>query len=540
MTAWDDIDTAPAPEELFNPAAPNDPDDPDQFAADEPGTEFDVVVGGHSLMLRAVKARILDNETALPTTIANSIATALAPPLILTPAAPATVPLTLKGAAAQSVSHLEVRNSANTLLMRVDTGGNVCAPFVYSTGGGGANLQMLGSGNAVQVNSGGAANRALVIRGATSQTANLIEAQTSGGTANFVVGPTGQAYAYAGLVAGGNQGSGAYQAAFRVTPATAANKALVIKSFAAQSANLFEVLDSADTLLASVPAGGTPTATTDLMRKGDADARAAVTQVFTSSGTWTKPAGAKSVSVTVISGGGGGGAGRRGAPGTLRGGGGGGGSGAVIKEQFDASLLGATEAVTVGTGGVGGPAQTVNDTDGANGGIGNFSQFYQARVSGGTNGLGGTAAAGGAGGAGAPGAVNGGTGSNGGAAGSTGANALTGTASGGGGGGISAANTAQNGGLSYTCCFRPAYTSVLGGIAPGGAGAVGITYTPPGPGSGGGGGGAAADGTTPGGAGGSATNYGCAGGGGGASTNGANSGKGGDGSPGVVIVTTYF
>src|SRR5687768_15156322 len=77
-------------------------------------------------------------------------------------------------------------------------------------------------------------------------------------------------------------------------------------------------------------------------------------QIFTADGTWTKPAGAKSVEVILIGAGGGGGSGRCGAAGGIRCGGGGASGGARAHETFDASVLGATESVTVGTGGTGG------------------------------------------------------------------------------------------------------------------------------------------------------------------------------------------
>jgi hypothetical protein len=111
--------------------------------------------------------------------------------------------------------------------------------------------------------------------------------------------------------------------------------------------------------------------------------------VFTSSGTFTIPAGVTAVKVTVVGGGGGGGSGNTaGSPEKL---GSGGGSGGIAIEWITGLTPGSTVSVTVGSGGT-----AVNGTSGTSGSTSSFGSYCTATGGGG----GGSNLVGGSGGAG--------------------------------------------------------------------------------------------------------------------------------------------
>ena len=92
--------------------------------------------------------------------------------------------------------------------------------------------------------------------------------------------------------------------------------------------------------------------------------------VFTSSGTWTKPAGLADVKIRVLGGGGGGATGTNQTPT-----GGTGGGGGYAEEYLNAPAIGATETITVGAGGNGGSG---GSGGGGSGGTSSFGSFVSA------------------------------------------------------------------------------------------------------------------------------------------------------------------
>lgn len=275
-------------------------------------------------------------------------------------------------------------------------------------------------------------------------------------------------------------------------------------------------------------------------------AKPPLTETFTTSGTWTKPAGAKKVHVYLVGGGGGGGSGRK-AIDAIRCGGGGGAGGAVVEMWLDAAGLDSSESYTIGSGGAGGASQTTNTTNGLVGTAGNPTEFNGITALGGNPGAAGVAASGAGGATKTNSCIQGSVASNssiGGAASTTGLAGVVGTlinyivpTGGGAGGGIPASNalTSAGGGGGG---MLPAIVGTLSGGTAGSAGNPGGDGPNRTGGSWAGGGGGGGSSTNAGGNGGL---YGGGGGGGGAGTNDLyNSGAGGNGGGGVLVITTFF
>ena len=152
------------------------------------------------------------------------------------------LPLRVRGAASQSANLQEWQNSAGTTLIFMGSGGQLRA-----------GTSIAGTGWAINNQVYGASVIPLVVRGATSQTANLQEWQDSAGTVHSGINASGFFFVGGASSPGGQIG---------IQTEAATNRGMVIKGSASQSANLQEWQNSAGTVLTHIDSVGRLNSTT--------------------------------------------------------------------------------------------------------------------------------------------------------------------------------------------------------------------------------------------------------------------------------------
>jgi hypothetical protein len=169
---------------------------------------------------------------------------------VITNAATAVIPLVVRGALNQSANLQEWQSSAGGTVALVSAAGLFTPTAIRQTGSG--NLNSFGgaavTGQIVSIFTGGTANKGLVVQGAASQTASLMEMQTSDAVVRARFTSTGS------LRIGGEIGS--VGLAVNMDFIGPGGVGAIIRGAASQSANLQEWQSSAATILARVLSDG--------------------------------------------------------------------------------------------------------------------------------------------------------------------------------------------------------------------------------------------------------------------------------------------
>lgn len=175
--------------------------------------------------------------------------------------APAEVGFTIVSATGQSADLMQLQGSTGTVLAKVDLSGNLYAPTLQSTTASKATLTTNGDTGGLLVNTGAAANKGLIVKGAASQSANLQEWQDSAGTILSRISSSGTAFV---LGLRDTADGGAYlnmqtgTSGILINTRVASNKGLVVQATASQTANLIEFQNSSGTLLGRINGDGVP------------------------------------------------------------------------------------------------------------------------------------------------------------------------------------------------------------------------------------------------------------------------------------------
>ena len=160
--------------------------------------------------------------------------------LAVTSAAATNKGIVVQGAASQTANLQEWQNSTGTVLSSVDKNGSVSAPFFGSTNANRSYMQTDADTGSLQIFAGAAALKALTVKGAVSQSADLTQWQDSTGTVLSAVNSVGSVlFSGSGSLLSGTSGRGLF-----ITN-TASVVPMTVKGAVSQSANLQEWQNSA-------------------------------------------------------------------------------------------------------------------------------------------------------------------------------------------------------------------------------------------------------------------------------------------------------
>ena len=176
----------------------------------------------------------------------------------ITASGAAVKPLVLKGFASQSANLQEWQNSAGTVLAKVTSTGDATLGYAYLSGlrdvnGTGAYLNMQASTSGILVNTRAAANIGLIVKGSTSQTADLQQWHDSAGNAMLQIASNGTVTSYGTI---GIWSGRLSDAQLSINTAYYTNSGIVVRGAASQTADLQQWQNSAGTVLGKITADG--------------------------------------------------------------------------------------------------------------------------------------------------------------------------------------------------------------------------------------------------------------------------------------------
>jgi hypothetical protein len=172
----------------------------------------------------------------------------------ITPTGASEVVATVRGASGQTADLLQLQNSSGTILSLVNSSGSFRVASIGAIAAGNAALTPGGDTNGFLLATVNAGNKGLAIRGASSQSADLLQLQDSASTNLLVVTPTGTLRS-AGLITAGSSTDVLGQ--LSVITTVNSRVGAVVRGASGQTANLFEARDSANNPVAWISSAGT-------------------------------------------------------------------------------------------------------------------------------------------------------------------------------------------------------------------------------------------------------------------------------------------
>lgn len=191
-------------------------------------------------------ANYFAGQTTVGSTLLNLGASNVAQQFGVVSTSATNIGFVLRGATSQTGDLFQAQNSAATVLAKIDSSGNLFAPTLQSPTASKATLTMNGDTGGLLVATGADANKGLVLRrNSSSQSANLLEIQSQvPGTVAHITG-----FGQMGIRSSGVNSLNAISTSLLINSGSTTFIPLAIQMVASQTADAFQIANSASTIL---------------------------------------------------------------------------------------------------------------------------------------------------------------------------------------------------------------------------------------------------------------------------------------------------